>query len=349
MGHLLSHFLYLVMKSFINPSLLPYNTFKITASCQQLIELETDEEVKDIVYSNFLSRNNFYLIGDGSNTLFQHDFDGVILKMATSTIALTHEDEHSVILTVDAGVKWEDFIHYCIEHSYYGVENLVAIPGLVGSSPVQNIGAYGVEVKDVICSVSGYLIKEKRPFTLSRSECHFGYRTSIFKTSLKNNVIITNVAFQLSKSPHFNLSYQGLSQRLVAHSRDLTLKLLTETIRQIRNEKLPDLNRFGCAGSFFKNPIVSRDKYCDLAKHFDKIAHYPINENETKLSAGFLIEKAGLKGYRVGDVGVWDKQALVIVNYGAATGEEVCRFYKEIQKTVNDKFGVALEPEINIL
>lgn len=319
----------------------------VSALCDRFVQVENEDEIPRLWEAEVFARP-YLVLGGGSNILFTDDFQGTIVQMCTRGIAVVEENAESVLLEVAAGVDWADFVDFCIQKNYYGVENLIGIPGRVGSCPVQNIGAYGVEVKDVIDSVIGYRISSQQPFSLRNEECAFGYRSSIFKTEWKNDVLITLVRFRLSKIPHFILTYQALSKELENRKLELTLENVAALVKSIRDAKLPDITKIGCAGSFFKNPVVDIAVRDRLAEQVPQLVSYPAGEGKVKLAAGQLIDLAGMKGVREGNVGVYPLQALVIVNYGNASGKEICEFYQKVQKTVFDRFGIAIEPEVNI-
>ena len=300
-----------------------------------------------VVIHEYLREKPFYILGGGSNTLFTKDFDGFIVHPAFTGIEVMEQTEDAVVLKVAAGEPWDNLIHYCIKRQYYGIENLTAIPGLVGSAPVQNIGAYGVEVKDTVLKVEGYVISTGKPFTLSNAECKFAYRNSIFKQELKHDCIITYVWFQLSRIKHFTLSYQGLAKALEERELPLSLHNVSDCVRKIRDAKLPDPAIVGNGGSFFKNPVIPDEQYRELLVKFPDLVAYDAPDGQKKLSAGQLIEKAGWKGKQVGNAGTWKNQALVLVNYGGATPEEVLNVAETIIKDVNNLFGITLEMEIN--
>jgi UDP-N-acetylmuramate dehydrogenase len=262
-------------------------------------------------------------------------------------IETVHETADTLILKVAAGETWQSVIEYCLQNELYGAENLIDIPGWVGSAPVQNIGAYGVEAKDIVKQVNGVLLHEESTLQFSNADCQFGYRSSVFKNHYRNRLLITEVLFQLSKKPKFNLEYEALKNYLTANEMEITLQNVAKAVQAIRASKLPDLQTVGSAGSFFKNPLVSQAQFEKLTAHFPNLPHYPTETNLVKLSAGYLIEQCGLKGYREGNVGIYPKQALVIVNWGGATGQEIKAFYHKVQATVMDKFGVLIEPEVN--
>ena len=330
------------MKITRNANLKSHNTFAMDVACDCLIEIETEGDVQSLLKGGFGS-TNFMIIGGGSNILFTQSFHGTIVRISIKGIEKIREDEESVWLKVAAGENWEDFVNYCIDHQYYGVENLMGIPGVVGSSPVQNIGAYSVEVKDVIDEVHGWRISSKTPFVLQNQDCHFGYRSSIFKTELKGDCLITEVIFKLSKKEKYNLVYKGLTDELQKQDTPLSLRRVADAVVAVRNSKLPDIRQYGCAGSFFKNPIVGQEVFSTLQPQFPSLISYPAGDGMVKLAAGQLIDLAGMKGVRDGDVGVWPHQALVIVNYGKATGNEVVTFIRKYRK----KFGNSLTSSSN--
>lgn len=336
------------MKIIRNANLKPYNTFAIDVVCDCLFEIDREEEILSLLEEG-AKGVDCMIIGGGSNILFTKHFHGNILKMANKGIEIIREDDENVWLKVAAGENWEDFVSYCIESRYYGVENLIGIPGLVGSSPVQNIGAYSVEVKDVIDEVHGWRISTRTPFIFQNKDCRFGYRSSVFKTELKGDCLITEVVFKLEKKEKYILVYKGLADELQKRNDPLSLRRVADAIIAVRNSKLPDVRQYGCAGSFFKNPIVGQEVFESLRQQFTSLISYPAGDGMVKLAAGQLIDMAGMKGVRDGEVGVWPHQALVIVNYGKATGNEVVAFYHKVQEKVLKMFGIQLEPEVNIV
>lgn len=336
------------MKTFSNQQLKEYNTFHIPALCDRFIQVENEDELPQL-WDDGVFNGKYLVIGGGSNMLFTQDFHGTVVQIATRGIAVVQEDSDSVWVEAAAGEPWEAFIDFCLRNRFYGVENLIAIPGNVGSCPVQNIGAYGVEVKDVIDSVFGYRIATRETFCLPNGDCRFGYRTSIFKTDWKGDTLITRVRFRLSKKERFTLTYQGLTKELEARQIELTLENIAATVKSVRDAKLPDLTKLGCAGSFFKNPVVETAVRDRLLLQFPNLVSYPAGDGKAKLAAGQLIDLAGMKGAREGDAGVYPLQALVIVNYGNATGTDICNFYRKVQQAVSDKFGVLIEPEVNVI
>jgi UDP-N-acetylmuramate dehydrogenase len=334
------------MKLTENQNLKTYNTFGMEVFARRFVQMESAEEVPTVI-EEWLRQTPYYILGGGANTLFTKDFDGTIAHPVFSGIEVMEKSGENVLLRVAAGEQWDNLIQYCIKHEYYGIENLTAIPGLAGSAPVQNIGAYGVEVKDTIVKVQGYRISTGEPFELTNAECRFGYRNSIFKQELKNDCIITYVWFQLSEEKHFTLTYQGLVQSLQERELPLTLRNVSECVRTIRDAKLPDPAIIGNGGSFFKNPVILAEKYRDLKAQYPDLVAYDAPNSDKKLSAGQLIEKAGWKGKRVGNAGTWKNQALVLVNHGGATPQEVLGVAEAIIHDVNTLFGITLEMEIN--
>ena len=334
------------MKISENQNLKDYNTFGMEVFARRFLQIENAGEVPALI-TEYLHQEPFYILGGGSNTLFTKDFDGSIVHPVFTGIEVVEQAWDAVVLRVAAGEPWDNLIQYCIRHELFGIENLTGIPGWVGSAPVQNIGAYGVEVKDTILKVEGYVISTGEPLTLSNAECRFAYRNSIFKQELKHDFIITHVWFQLSKKKHFTLSYQGLAKALEERELPLTLHSVSDCVRKIRDTKLPDPKIVGNGGSFFKNPMIPEEKYRELLTNFPDLVAYDAPDGLKKLSAGQLIEKAGWKGKRMGNAGTWKNQALVLVNYGGATPKEVLEVAETIIHDVNSLFDITLEMEIN--
>lgn len=334
------------MKISENQNLKDYNTFGMEVFARRFLQIENAGEVPALI-TEYLHQEPFYILGGGSNTLFTKDFDGSIVHPVFTGIEIMEQAWDAVVLRVAAGEPWDNLIQYCIRHELFGIENLTGIPGWVGSAPVQNIGAYGVEVKDTILKVEGYVISTGEPLTLSNAECRFAYRNSIFKQELKHDFIITHVWFQLSKKKHFTLSYQGLAKALEERELPLTLHSVSDCVRKIRDTKLPDPKIVGNGGSFFKNPVIPEEKYRELQTNFPDLVAYDAPDGQKKLSAGQLIEKAGWKGKRMGNAGTWKNQALVLVNYGGATPKEVLEVAETIIHDVNSLFDITLEMEIN--
>jgi len=333
--------------TYSNTSLKDYNTFHIDCRCDELRIVENESDVDELFRSGVF-HHPYLIIGEGSNMLFTKDFEGTIIRLATKGMEIINEDDEHVYVRVAGGENWSDFVRFAIEQELYGAENLIGIPGLVGSCPVQNIGAYGSEVKDIIYQVEGLYLPDGEPFVFYNEECNFAYRDSIFKNELKDRCLITEVVFQLDKEEHYNLSYKQLKDTLEQKNEPITLQLVADTIIDIRNSKLPDITQIGCAGSFFKNPVVSEAQFAEISEKFPNLVHYPA-PNGVKLAAGQLIESCGWKDRREGDVSVYPKQALVIVNWGSAKGKEVVDYYQKIIKSVEEKYGITIEPEVRIV
>lgn len=339
-----------LMKIHNNISLKTFNTFGIDVNASQFVEVHSIEDLKEVL--NYIKENqlNYYILGGGSNILFTRDFDGVVVHIQTKGIAITRQSQHAVLVKVCAGENWHDWVMWSLEQGYSGLENLALIPGNVGSSPIQNIGAYGVEVKDVIECVEVMDIETGRIRKVVQSDCQFVYRDSIFKKS-KGKYIVTAVNFHLKKNQNqVNTSY-GAIQSVLEQKGNLqpTALDIANTVIQIRQSKLPDPKILGNSGSFFKNPVIPKNLFSQLQSRFPEIPHYPAPDDQVKLAAGWLIEQAGYKGKRFGEVGVHEQQALVLVNYGNAQGTEVVALAQKIQQTVLTQFGVTLEMEVNIV
>ena len=331
-------------------SLLPFNTFHIDASAKYFAEVSTIEDIAALQNDKVFKENKKLILGGGSNMLLTKNFDGLVVKISVPGIGLEREDLHHYYVKVNAGVVWHQFVLYCIEHGYAGVENLSLIPGQVGAAPMQNIGAYGVELKDVCTSVEAINIHTGEHVTFAAADCEFGYRESVFKHKYKDQFIITTVHFRLNKEPRFNVSYGDIRATLDEMKVfDLNIKAVSDAVIKIRSSKLPDPAVLGNAGSFFKNPTVSFEKCRELIEKYPLMPHYPQGTGDVKLPAGWLIEQCGWKGKRVGNTGSHAKQALVLVNYGGATGHEVYQLALDIKQSVMDRFGVDINPEVNLI
>ena len=331
-----------------NISLLSYNTFGIDAKADYFIEYSSVEELQTALKSEIVKSNRLLHIGGGSNLLFMKDFKGVILHSAINFVKKVSEDADTVILEAGAVVNWDDFVAYTVEKGWGGVENLSLIPGEVGASAVQNIGAYGVEVQDVIIKVNAVEIETGEPKTFSVKDCQYGYRESIFKKELKGKYIITSVVFKLQKQAQFKLNYQHLEAEVLKNG-DINLQNIRQTIIAVRESKLPDPKIFGNAGSFFMNPVISKAHFNELLAQYPQMPHYFVSETEEKVPAGWLIDQCGWKGKQIGNAGVHDKQALVLVNKGGATGAEIVYLAEQIQASVKTKFGIELHAEVNYI
>ena len=335
------------MKQFSHFSLKNHNSFALDVYCDSFVVLDSVKDAVEAVNKGLFLKE-FFILGGGSNVLFASDFQGTVIHPAFGGISLVEEDGNSVLIEVAAGESWENFVNYAIGNGYYGVENLIGIPGNVGSAPVQNIGAYGVEVKDVLVEVRAISLLTGEPVVLSNEQCAFGYRDSVFKHELKGKVLITNIIFKLSKRKNFTLSYTPL-KNAVADIKKLTINDVANAVLSIRNAKLPKVGEIGSAGSFFKNPVLPAETVNSLLLSNPDLHYYSIGNDMVKLSAAQLIDLAGCKSWRAGAVSVFPTQPLVIVNYGGATGSEIVDFYKKIQSAVFEMFNVKLEPEVNIL
>jgi len=333
-----------------NISLKPYNTFGIDAKARFFISIDSVEKLKTILSLEQFKSAKKLFIGGGSNLLLLNDFDGLVIKIEISGIDKVTENENGVILKAGAGVIWHDFVMYCVDNRFYGVENLSLIPGTVGAAPMQNIGAYGVEIKDVFESLEALNTSTLEVETFNLEKCRFGYRESIFKHEAKDKYVILNVSFNLQKKGNLNLEYGAikdtLSQMQISNP---TLKEVCEAVISIRKSKLPDPAKIGNSGSFFKNPEIPITRFEKLKEKYPNAPSYPVNENLVKVPAGWLIEQAGWKGHREGNVGVHTKQALVLVNYGGGTGSEIKALAEKIQKSVFEKYGIEINPEVNFI
>lgn len=330
-----------------NFSLLRHNTFGIDAYCRLFIEYSDISELKDALKKVKEMHIPMLHIGGGSNLLFTKDYEGVVLHAGSKNIKIIKETEDNIYIEADAGVVWDEFVEWTIKHGSFGLENLSLIPGEVGASAVQNIGAYGIEVCQYIDRVKTLEVATEKYHEFKNEECNYGYRHSIFKGELYGKHIVTSVVYKLSKvfTPH--LEYGALKTQLEKHNlnaKDITAQQLRKLIIDIRNEKLPNPNDIGSAGSFFMNPIVSEEEFVALYQQYPTIPHYPA-KNGIKLSAGWLIDQAGWKGKKFKNAGVYEKQALVLVNNGGATGDDVVQLAQSIQKDILEKFGINIKPE----
>lgn len=331
-----------------NVSLRPFNTFGIQCSAAQFAPFCSVAELKELIKA---AQKPLLILGGGSNILFTKDFDGTVLKNEISGIQVSLENEENIELRVGAGEVWHDFVMHCVKNNYGGIENLSLIPGTVGASPMQNIGAYGVEIKDVFVQLEALNLDTLELEVFDHSACSFGYRESVFKRALKDKYVITSVTYRLTKRNHkIKTSYGAIQDELAKKGiADPQLADISEAVIAIRQSKLPDPKEIGNAGSFFKNPVVERAVLEKIQQEYEDVPNYPASEGHVKLAAGWLIEKAGWKGYRSGDFGVHSKQALVLVNYKAAKGAEIEVLSREIIRDIRQKFGVTLEREVNLM
>jgi UDP-N-acetylmuramate dehydrogenase len=340
-----------------NFSLKPYNTFGIDARARYFLRFKSAGQLQEALASNSSlrgtkqkPRTSILVLGGGSNILFTKDFDGIVLKNEISGIEKIDEDENFVYVKCGAGENWHQVVLHCIENNWAGIENLSLIPGCVGASPMQNIGAYGVEIKDVFHELTAFHLQENANYNLKLKDCEFGYRESVFKRKYKNQFVIIDVTYRLSKKPVFNTSYGAIEEELTKMGvEELSIKAISRAVINIRSSKLPDPNEIGNAGSFFKNPSVGKEKFLRLKKEFENLVGYENADGTVKLAAGWLIEQCGWKGFRNGDAGVHAKQALVLVNYANATGAEISTLSENIIASVVRKFDVHLEREVNII
>lgn len=340
----------LTMKILENSSLKRYNTFGMNVSSKYLIEVDKRNLLKNFNVTNILYREPILILGGGSNILFTKNFNGIILKINLKGKEVVKEDTDYVYIRSAAGEVWHELVLYCIERGYGGIENLSLIPGCVGAAPMQNIGAYGVELKDVFHELEFFDFETGEIICFNHSACQFGYRESIFKHALKNKGVILSVTLKLHKKPTYHTSYGAINQELERMGINiLSIKAISDAVCAIRRSKLPDPKQIGNAGSFFKNPVVKTGLYLKLKEKYADISGYAIGEDYTKLAAGWLIEKAGWKGKTFGEYGVHKNQALVLVNYGNAKGEEILALSQKIIEDIKEKFSVELEREVNIV
>ena len=337
------------MSIYENHSLLLHNTFHIDCAAKYFTEINSIDALLELQQSDVFKSNELLMLGGGSNILFTKNFNGLVVKNSLLGKELIKEDADYYYVKIGAGEGWHDFVLWCIANNYAGVENLSLIPGRVGASPMQNIGAYGVEIKDVFESLEAVHAKDGSKKIFTNSECEFGYRESVFKRKLRNQYIITSVVFKLKKKTNFNTSYGAIEKELeVMGIKDLSIKAISDAVIRIRSSKLPDPKVIGNAGSFFKNPEILTAQCEALKQQFPNIVSYPLENGNAKLAAGWLIEQAEWKGKRFGDAGVHVNQALVLVNYDKAQGNEIYDLSSKIVESVKTKFGVELEREVNI-
>ena len=330
-----------------NISLKKYNTFGIDVIAKRFISVDSVYQLQQLLKKE----KNIFLISGGSNMLLTKNIEELVVHIDIKGISIDRENHNDIYLTVNAGENWHEFVLWCVDNNYGGVENLSLIPGNVGTCPIQNIGAYGVEVKDTITKVEALEIESGKIVQFSNAECNFGYRNSIFKNEVKGKYIITSVSFQLTKNNHnLNTSYGAIETELASKGISKpTLKDISGAVIAIRKSKLPDPKEIGNSGSFFKNPVISKKQFLELQEKYPTVPSYKVSGTEVKVPAGWLIEQAGFKGKRFGDYGVHTKQALVLVNYGNASGKEIHHLAQKIQETILQKFGITLEIEVNVI
>ena len=343
-----------------NVNLRPYNSFGFDALAKYFVEINAINDLQTLIRSGELKKHKTLILSGGNNVLFQEDvFDGLVVYINTKGVEILREDENEVVIRAQAGEDWPDFVRFCVSKNWHGFENLAHIPGKVGAAPVQNIGAYGMELKDSFlqCEAIELATGEKRVF--SKEECRFGYRESIFKSELKGQYVITSVDFLLKKNAPLNLEYGNIKAYLEQNDiENPTLQQLHDAICAIRDSKLPDVKQIGSAGSFFKNPVISAEQFEALQQQYPNIPYYNEPSGKIKVPAGWLIENTGpstgsgtlsWKGWRNEHVGVYDKQALVLVHFGGGKGNDIVNLAKRIQDSVEKKFGIRISPEVNFV
>lgn len=332
-----------------NISLLPFNTFRIDVLAKYFVEVNSVEMLKEVLASEIAKENKLFILGGGSNLLLTKNFDGLVIRMGIKGIKIC-EEENDVYVEAGAAENWNDFVQFNVDKGFAGIENLSLIPGTVGASPIQNVGAYGVEIKDVFHSLTALNLETFELETFNREACEFSYRESVFKNKYKGKYIICSVVFKLSKTPQLKLQYGAIQEEL--HKRGISnpsIRDVADVVAHIRVSKLPDPSTIGNSGSFFKNPIVPISQLLEIQKSYPAIVNYPVDNQQVKLAAGWLIEQCGWKGKQIGNVGTWPNQALVIVNHGGASGKEIFDFSQMIIDSVKERFGVSLEREVNTI
>lgn len=328
----------------------PHTTFGIDVKARYFAEIDSEDKLQEILNSKQWEKLPKLILGGGSNILFTQDYQGLIIKIKIPGIHLTAEDGEHVWLKIGAGVNWHQFVMHCVHHQYAGVENLSLIPGTVGAAPIQNIGAYGTELKEVFDELEAIDINTGKSRVFKNSDCQFGYRDSVFKNIHKDKYIIKTVTLKLSKKPKLNLSYGAIQETLTQMGIETpTIRTVSEAVIKIRRSKLPDPNEIGNAGSFFKNPEISTEHFTKLIEQYSTMPHHTTGNHKVKVPAAWLIEQCGWKGKRIGDIGVHDKQALVLVNYGNGKGKDIKNLADEIRASVLEKFDIALVPEVNVI
>lgn len=330
-----------------NISLKNYNTFGIDVNAKRFIEVTSVYKLQQLVKTE----KDIFVLGGGSNMLLTSDIDKLVVYLNIKGISIDKEDENKAFVTVNAGENWHEFVLWAISQGYGGIENLSLIPGNVGTCPIQNIGAYGMEVKDVITKVEAVEIATGKLVSFSNPDCEFGYRNSVFKNEAKGKYIITSVSFELTKKNHqLNTSYGAIEAELTSKSiKNPTIKNVSDAVIAIRKSKLPDPKEIGNSGSFFKNPVISKNDFEELQKNHPNVPHYIVSGTEVKVPAGWLIEQSGFKGKRFGNYGVHEKQALVLVNYGDASGKEIFELAQKIQTAIKENFNILLDIEVNVI
>jgi UDP-N-acetylmuramate dehydrogenase len=333
-----------------NKSLQAYNTFGIDATAPFFCRVKTIDELQEVLQMEQFRQLPILILGGGSNILFTQNPEGLVLLNRIAGVHIEKEDDEHVWVKVGGGQNWHDFVLYTIAQGWAGLENLSLIPGTVGAAPMQNIGAYGVEIKDTFSQLEAIERETGKIRVFTDSECDFGYRSSIFKTHAKDKYVIASVTFRLHKKHTYNTSYGDIQKTLAELGQEeLSLKAISDAVISIRQSKLPDPKKIGNAGSFFKNPVISSELFNRLQQQYPGMPHYPQNEEWVKVPAGWLIEQSGWKGHRREQIGVHERQALVLVNYGGARGADLKQLAADIQASVEEKFGIQLETEVNFI
>ena len=330
-----------------NKSLKNFNSFGVQCFAENFINIKKEDDIKESIQYLKKINHNHFILGGGSNILLTQNIKGTVLHNLLDGINIINENSKNVTIRIGSGVIWNDFVNWSIAKKLWGIENLILIPGTVGAAPIQNIGAYGAEIKDVINTVTGYNIMTGEKLIFNKDQCEFEYRNSIFKKSLKNNFFITEIQVTLKKNGEPNLSYEILKKELEEEGDEISLNKIGLTVSKIRSRKLPNPNEIGNAGSFFKNPTISIEKLNEIKKRFPEIKYYDTNK-KAKISAGWLIEKCGWKERGFKNCSVYNKQALVLINHGNATGSEINNLANKIINDINTNFGIRLENEVQI-
>ena len=326
------------------------NTFGVSAFTKYFAEVNSNNDLVKIFQDQELSSSKVFILGGGSNTLFINNFEGLVIHNSFKGISIEEEDSETIVLKAGAGELWNNIVNFCVERNLGGIENMTFIPGSVGAAPIQNIGAYGQELKDTFYSLEAYEISTGLLKTFIKDECNFAYRDSVFKNNLKNKFIIMSVKLKLNKRPDLKVEYKGLKEELEKSGiKHPGIREVSSAIEKIRRSKLPLPSEIGNAGSFFKNPVIEADKFEQLKMKHNDLSGNVVDDCYIKISAGWLIEKCGWKGKRIGDVGTYPKHALIIVNYGNAKGSEIYSFAKDIKNSVENEFGISLEFEVNCI
>lgn len=324
------------------------NTFGVDAFAKYFAEVKSINDLSDIFQNRDISNNKVFVLGGGSNTLFVDNYEGLVIQNSFKGISIEEEDSETIVLKAGAGEIWNDVVKFCVKRNLGGIENMTFIPGSVGAAPIQNIGAYGQELKDTFYSLDAYEISTGLLKTFIKDDCRFAYRDSVFKNDLKNKFVITSIKLKLNKRPDLNLEYKGLKEELESSGiKHPGIREISYAVEKIRRSKLPLPSELGNAGSFFKNPVIEKDKFEKLKMKHNDLSGNVVNDGKIKISAGWLIERSGWKEKRTGDVGTFPKHALIIVNYGNAKGNDIYSFAKEIKNSVENEFGILLEFEVN--